>query len=181
MAPMDARARRERARSGPPAQWEHRPMRRPLASDELAETGHTLTWYVARGALVAAIAVEILLLLVALVPNTVWARRGFPNGPIPESLAPLVAGAFYLLPALTGALCRRWQVAVVLATIPAWLDLGAFAVAAATRLGPFYVALDPHAVSTVGTLELFAALGALGWLARTALLATLRRREWELP
>jgi hypothetical protein len=66
----------------------------------------------------------------------------------------------------------------VLATLPAWLDLGAFAVAVATRFGPFYLGQDVHTISTVGTLELFAALGALGWLARTVVLAAFHRGEW---
>lgn len=120
---------------------------------------------------------EMALLLIALVPQTIWAGLGYPNGPIPDALTPLVAGAFYLLPALTGACCRRWQAAIVLATLPAWLDLGVFAVAAAGRIGPFYLALDPHAANTVGTLELFAVLGALGWLARVSLLGALERRK----
>lgn len=128
-------------------------------------------------ALGAAVLGELLLLLVALVPQSIWASHGFPDGLIPRSLTPIVAGAFYVLPAVTGALSRRWQVAVVLATFPAWLDLGLFAVAAAVRIGPFYLAMDPHAVSTVGTLELFAALGALGWLARGAALGTRLHRE----
>lgn len=123
-----------------------------------------------RLALGATVLCELLLLLVALVPQSIWASRGFPDGPIPRSLAPVVAGAFYVLPAATGTLSRRWQTAVVLATLPAWIDLGLFAVAAAIRIGPFYLAMDPHAVSTVGTLELFAVLGALGWLARCAAL-----------
>ena len=88
-----------------------------------------------------------------------------PNGPIPRANA-VVAGLFYVLPSLTGLLTRRWQVAILLATLPAWLDLGIFAIAASTRIGPYYLVLEPHAVSTVGTIELFAALGALGWLAR---------------
>jgi hypothetical protein len=118
------------------------------------------------------------LLLVALVPDRVWQTHGFPNGPIPHALTAEVAAAFYVLPAVVGALCRRWQAALVLATLPAWLDMGLFATAAASRIGPFYLFLDVHAASTVGTLELFAALGALGWLARTTLLMTLGRGEW---
>ncbi|HEV2459574.1 MAG TPA: hypothetical protein VGS80_14555 [Ktedonobacterales bacterium] len=126
-------------------------------------------------ALALAVVAEILLLLVALVPQSIWAAHGFPDGPIPRSFSPVIAGLFYVLPAVTGMLSRRWQVAIVLATLPAWLDLGAFAVAAASRIGPFYLATDPHSASTVGTLELFAALGALGWLARTAALMVLGR------
>lgn len=98
-----------------------------------------------------------------------------PNGPIPTELAPVVAGLFYALPSLTGLLARRWQVAIVLATLPAWLDLGVFAIAAASRIGPYYLVLEPHAVSTVGTFELFAALGALGWLARPFVIGAFAR------
>lgn len=130
-----------------------------------------------RAALGVSVFSETILLLIALVPQNVWATHGYPNGPIPNALAPLVAGAFYLLPALTGALCQRWQLAIVLATLPAWADLGVFAVAAAGHIGPFYLVIDPHAVSTVGTLELFAVLGALGWLARTSLLGMLARKK----
>ncbi len=42
-----------------------------------------------------------------------------------------------------------------------------------SRIGPYYLVLEPHAVSTVGTLELFAALGALGWLARPLVISAL--------
>lgn len=124
---------------------------------------------------------EIVLLLIALVPQSEWAARGLPDGPIPRALYPLVAGLFYALPALTGLLARRWQIAVLLATLPAWLDLGAFAVAAAARIGPFYLAQEPHASGAVGTLELFAALGALGWLARTGLLMAFNRPKAGRP
>jgi hypothetical protein len=121
---------------------------------------------------------ETLLLLVAVVPTSIWAAHGYPNGPIPTSFYPLVAGLFYVLPTVTGALCRRWPVAVALATLPAWLDLAAFAVSAAPKVGPFYVVLPDHAINSVGTLELFAILGAFGWLARTACLALLGRGDW---
>lgn len=116
------------------------------------------------------VGVQIVLLLIALVPQNVWASRGLPNGPIPTAMTPIAAGLFYVLPSLAGLLTRRWQAAVVIATLPAWLDLGVFAIAAATRIGPFYLAVEPHAVSTVGTLELFAVLGGLGWLARPLVL-----------
>ena len=131
---------------------------------------------VLRVLLVLVIFTELTLLLIALVPQSIWIANGFPNGPIPRNLYPVVAALFYVLPAVAGALCRRWPAAIVLATLPAWLDIGAFAIAAASRIGPFYVAQQDHAVSTVGTLELFAALGALGWLTRVALLAMLPRR-----
>lgn len=118
-----------------------------------------------------AVGLQTVLLLISLVPATIWTNMGqSADGPIPHSLYWLTAGLFYTLPAATGALCRRWQVAVVLATLPAWVDLGVFSVAAASRLGPFYVVQGSNAADNVGTLELFAALGALGWLARTGFL-----------
>jgi hypothetical protein len=128
------------------------------------------------GALSGCVALQCALLLVSLVPQTTWAELGLPDGPIPAVLSPLVAGLFYVLPAVVGALSRRWQVAIVLATFPAWLDLGVFSVAAAQRLSPFYIAQDPHASGAVGLLELFAALGALGWLAVWATRLVLRER-----
>jgi hypothetical protein len=122
------------------------------------------------------IGLEMLLLLISLVPDTVWASHGWPSGPIPAPLFPLTAALFYLLPALTGSFCRRWQAAIVLATLPAWVDLGVFAVAAAARVGPFYLAQEAQAGGTVSTLELFAALGVFGWLARYVFLGILNRK-----
>lgn len=127
-------------------------------------------------ALGACVTLQCGLLLVSLVPQTTWAGFGLPDGPIPPVLSPLVAGLFYILPAATGALSRRWQVAIVLATFPAWLDLGIFSIAAAQRLSSFYIAQDPHASAAVGLLELFAALGVLGWLAVWAARLVMRER-----
>jgi hypothetical protein len=127
-------------------------------------------------ALALVIGLEMLLLLISLVPDTVWASHGWPSGPIPAPLYPLTAGLFYLLPALTGSLCRRWQAAIVLATLPAWVDLGLFAVAAAARVGPFYLVQEAQAGGTVSTLEMFAALGVFGWLAQYALVGVVKRK-----
>lgn len=160
--------------AGPP-----RRRRRKSRGDRLQEVWQSLG--TRRLALGISIFVEIVLLLIALVPQSVWASLGYPSGPIPDVLAPLVAGAFYILPTLTGALCRRWMAAIVLATLPAWLDLCVFAVASAIHIGPFYLVADPHAVSTVGTLELFAVLGALGWLARITMLGMVKRRKGRRP
>jgi hypothetical protein len=124
---------------------------------------------------------EITLLLIALVPQSIWAGYGYPTGPIPNVLSPLVAAAFYLLPVLVGALCRRWYAAIALAALPALLDLGVFAIAAAKQVGPFYLAQDPHSVNTVSTLELFAVLGALGWLLRRCLLESPAARGADEP
>ena len=121
-----------------------------------------------------AIGAELVLLLISLVPDTIWASHGWPQGPIPVPLYPVVAGCFYLLPAVTGGLSSRWQTAIVLATLPAWFDLGVFAVAAAYRIGPFYLAQPAQAGATAGTLELFAALGILGWFTRGLLQSLVR-------
>jgi hypothetical protein len=130
--------------------------------------------YIALGLVIG---LEMLLLLVSLVPDTVWASHGWPSGPIPAPLFPLTAGLFYLLPALIGGLCRHWQAAIFLATLPAWVDLGIFAVAAAARVGPFYLAQEAQAGGTVSTLELFAALGVFGWLARYFILGIVVKRK----
>jgi hypothetical protein len=168
---------RDRAGQGRPSSAGARAGDRGYESDQISSARR---WAV-RVLLGAVVLGETALLLIALVPQTVWAAHNLPDGPVPHKLYPLVAAAFYALPSVTGALCRRWQVAVVLATLPAWLDLGAFAAvaAAAGHIGPFYLAQEPHSTSAVGTLELFAALGALGWLARTVVLALLGRGEWS--
>jgi len=131
-----------------------------------------------RVALVASLLGQSGLLLIAVIPGGTWESLGFPaDGPTPHVLYPVVSGLFYLLPTLTGALCRRWQSALALATLPAWLDLLAFAIGAAGRLGPFDLIQDTAVKGATGTLELFAALGAFGWLARTAVLLVLDDRR----
>ncbi|HEX9067908.1 MAG TPA: hypothetical protein VF807_04005 [Ktedonobacterales bacterium] len=121
------------------------------------------------------LAIQSAFMLVQVVPTTIWADHGYPNGPIPNKLYPLVAALFYAIPTVVGLLVRRWQAAIVLATLPAWLVLGAFAVGGAFRNGPFYLFQDPHGPGTVGTLELMAFLGALGWLARDLVARLLRK------
>jgi hypothetical protein len=50
------------------------------------------------------------------------------------------------------------------------LDVGLFAIVYAVRYSnPFYYVQGANGTGAVGTLELFAALGALGWLARNSL------------
>lgn len=180
-APTSGRGERERASN--PLTHSSAPSapRGPAGRASDGRSGDRPTITVRVALLTISVVAEIALLLIALVPQSEWAARGLPDGPIPRPLYPLVAGLFYVLPALTGLLARRWQIAVLLATLPAWLDLGAFAVAAAARIGPFYLAQEPHASSAVGTLELFAALGALGWLARTGLLMSLSRAKAGYP
>ena len=63
-------------------------------------------------------------------------------------------------------LCRSWQRALLYATIPAWIGLGLFVVAAATKVGAFYLVAPAQVTANISVLELFAALGGIGWLAR---------------
>jgi hypothetical protein len=130
----------------------------------------------ARTALVAGlVVVETGLVLAALVPAQLWARL-FPlsasatlDGPFPPAIAPLVTLLLYLLPSLIGWLCQNWQLALLYATVPVWIGLGLFLIAATFKTGPFYLIAPDHVLANVGMLELFAALGGIGWLARSLL------------
>jgi hypothetical protein len=127
--------------------------------------------------LLGAAALETLLLLIAVTPQTTWMNLHLPNGPIPPLLAPLAAALFYGLPTFIGAMCRRWYSAIALATLPAWFALGVFATIAAPRLGFAYLTQDTHAAGVIGTLELFAGMGLLGWIVRLAVKDGLARLE----
>jgi hypothetical protein len=115
---------------------------------------------------------ETLLVTTALVPAQLWGQlfhqstNATINGPFPASIAPLVTATIYLLPTVIGFLCRNWQKALLYATLPAWIGLGAFLIAATFRVGAFYAVSADHVTSNVSVLELFAALGGIGWLAR---------------
>ena len=121
------------------------------------------------------VVIETLLVLLALVPAQLWTRL-LPNtpsaaldGPFPPKIAPVISALLYLLPTAIGFLSRSWQRALLCATLPAWIGLGAFLVAATFKIGAFYlVSVDPvnHVTANVSILELFAALGAFGWLGR---------------
>ncbi|TME09417.1 MAG: hypothetical protein E6I80_07875 [Chloroflexi bacterium] len=63
-------------------------------------------------------------------------------------------------------MCFSWQQALLYATLPAWIGLGVFLVAATFKVGPFYLLSPDHVTANLSLLELFAALGALGWLGR---------------
>lgn len=115
---------------------------------------------------------ETLLVTTALVPAQLWGQL-FPqstnatiNGPFPASIAPLVAAVIYLLPTIIGFLCRNWQKALLYATLPGWIGLGAFLIAGTFRIGAFYAVSPDHVTANVSVLELFAALGGIGWLGR---------------
>src|SRR5262245_42991490 len=127
--------------------------------------------------LLACVSLQTFLLLISVTPQTTWASLRLPNGPIPPLLAPLAAALFYALPTAIGALCQRWYSAVALASLPAWFALGVFATLAAPRLGFAYLTQDNHAAGVIGTLELFAGMGLLGWIVRLAAKDGLARLE----
>ncbi len=121
------------------------------------------------------IVVETLLVTLALVPAQLWTRilagssSAALDGPFPPTIAPIITLLMYLMPTLIGLLCRNWQRALLFATLPAWIGLGLFVVAATFRVGAFYLVSTDHVTANVSVLELFAALGAIGWLARSLL------------
>ena len=137
------------------------------------DTAHTVVKERRRSILIIALVVlETILVLIALVPAQFWTRF-LPNstsaaldGPFPPVVAPLVTLLLYVLPTMIGFLCRGWQRAVIFATLPVWFGLGVFLVSATFKIGPFYLVSADHVTANLSLLELFAALGALGWLGR---------------
>lgn len=116
--------------------------------------------------------VETLLIVSALVPAQLWARL-FPHmltaaqdGPFPPVVAPVITVLLYTLPSIIGFMSQQWQRALFYATLPAWIGLGVFLVAATSRVGTFYLVSTDHITANVSVLELFAVLGGIGWLAR---------------
>jgi len=118
------------------------------------------------------VVLETILVTLALVPAQFW-TRALPNmttasldGPFPAVIAPVITVLLYIVPTVIGLLSRSWQRALLFATLPAWIGLGVFLVAATFKVGAFYVVSVDHVTANVSVLELFAALGALGWLGR---------------
>ena len=118
------------------------------------------------------VVVETILVTMALVPPLLWTRL-LPGstsaalyGPFPPMLAPVIPALIYLVPTVVGLLCRSWQRALLYATLPAWIGLGFFVIAASFKVGAFYLVSPTQVTANVSTLELFAALGAIGWLGR---------------
>jgi hypothetical protein len=118
------------------------------------------------------VVVETILVTMALVPPLLWTRL-LPGstsaalyGPFPPMLAPVIPALIYLVPTVVGFLCRSWQRALLYATLPAWIGLGLFVIAASFKVGAFYLVSPTQVTANVSTLELFAALGAIGWLGR---------------
>lgn len=118
------------------------------------------------------IVLETILVTLALVPPQLWTRL-LPNsetaaldGPFPPVLAMVVPVLLYLIPTTIGFLCRSWQRALLFATLPAWIGLGLLVIAATSKVGAFYLVAPTQVMANVSVLELFAALGGIGWLAR---------------
>lgn len=118
------------------------------------------------------VVLETLLVSLALVPTQLWTRilpqmpsAGL-DGPFPTAIAPVITALIYIVPTVIGFLCRNWQRALLFATIPAWIGLGLFVIAATFKVGAFYLVSSDHVTANVSVLELFAALGGIGWLAR---------------
>jgi hypothetical protein len=115
---------------------------------------------------------ETILVTLALVPPAEWTRllpgstSAALDGPFPSALAPIIPALLYLVPTLIGFLCRSWQRALLFATLPAWIGLALFVIAAASKVGAFNLVSSTQVTSNVSVLELFAALGGIGWLAR---------------
>src|SRR6266571_7960654 len=118
------------------------------------------------------VVIETMLVLLALVPPQLWTRllpqttSAALDGPFPPVVAPVITALLYLLPAAIGLLCRSWQRALLYATLPAWIGLGIFVIAASFKVGAFYLVSPTQVTANVSLLELFAALGAIGWLGR---------------
>ncbi len=123
--------------------------------------------------LIGLVAIETLLVLLALVPPQLWTRllpqttSAALDGPFPPVIAPVITAVLYLVPTAIGFLCRSWQQALLYSTIPAWVGLGCFVIAATFKVGAFYLVSVDHVIANVSILELFAALGGIGWLGRS--------------
>src|SRR5215471_20570340 len=134
-------------------------------STTLTEREKLLTIFV-----ICMVIIETILVTMALVPAQLWTRL-FPGstsaalyGPFPPILAPVIPALLYLVPTAIGFLCRSWQRAILFATLPAWIGLGLFVIAASFKVGAFYLVSPTQVTANVSTLILFAALGAIGWL-----------------
>ena len=118
------------------------------------------------------VGLQTLLTTLALVPAQLWVRLlpqasdAALSGPFPAAIAPIITALLYLLPTIIGLLSRSWQQALLYATLPAWIGLGLFLIAATSRIGAFYLISADHVTANVSMLEFYAALGGLGWLAR---------------
>lgn len=141
---------------------------RTLGAEPVSAKRRNRAILVQLGLLAVVVIVETGLMLMSFVPNSIAIRLGWSatNGPFPTSVAPLISALFYLTPFIAGLLARQWEVALFAATLPVWLSLGVYTVAATPQNGIFALTSGAHPSYLVGTLELFAVLGGFGWLMR---------------
>lgn len=127
-------------------------------------------------ATIVLVVVETLLVAMALVPAQMWTNllprspSAALDGPFPHSVAVVIPVLLYITPTVIGFLCRNWQQALFYATLPAWIGLGLFITAASFKVGIFYLVGADSVTGNVSILELFAALGGIGWLAQSIFL-----------
>jgi hypothetical protein len=143
-----------------------------MVASSTPKTESKRTWPLAQILMILLVIIETVLVLMALVPSQLWTRLlpqspdAALNGPFPAAIAPAITALIYLLPTFIGVLNRSWQRALLYATLPAWIGLGAFLIAATFKVGAFYFVSADHVTANVSVLELFAGLGGIGWLAR---------------
>ena len=143
-----------------------------MVASSTPKTESKRIWQMDQILIIVLVVLETVLVLMALVPAQLWTRLlpQFPdaalNGPFPTAIAPAITALIYLLPTFIGLLNRSWQRALLYATLPAWIGLGAFVIAATFKVGAFYLVSTDHVTANVSVLELFAGLGGIGWLAR---------------
>ncbi|HLI90733.1 MAG TPA: hypothetical protein VKV37_18730 [Ktedonobacteraceae bacterium] len=124
--------------------------------------------------LIALVVLETALVILALVPAQLWARllpqssSATLDGPFPPAIAPVITALIYLSPTFIGLISRNWQQALLYATLPAWIGLGLFLIAATFKIGAFYLLSTDHdhITASVSMLEMFIVLGGIGWLGR---------------
>lgn len=126
-------------------------------------------WHIS---MICLVSIETALVMMGLVPAQLWTRllpqspASALDGPFPPVIAPIITALLYFLPSIIGFLCRNWQRALLYATLPAWIGLGVFLIAATFKVGIFYLVSADHVTAQASMLEMFAALGGIGWLGR---------------
>jgi len=143
-----------------------------MVASSTTKTEARKTWDTTQITIIALVIIETALVIIALVPAQLWTRilphstDAALNGPFQAKIAPVITALIYLLPTFIGLLNRSWQRALLYSTLPAWIGLGAFVIAATFKVGAFYLVSADHVTANVSVLELFAGLGGIGWLVR---------------
>src|SRR5260370_14105008 len=94
---------------------------------------------------ISMVVIETMLVLLALVPSQLWTRllpqttSAALDAPFPVVIAPLITALLYLVPTITGFLCRSSQQALLYATIPTSVAFGCFMISPTSNVAPFYL------------------------------------------